>query len=96
MVEESGLKLFAVENEVVRMSLGPFLLKYRFLTVLFNNAVKQTDYEVLLEGSPFTEDPGPPGSLRQELLHFCLRITRVGSVGVHGIILGSCLNNLEY
>lgn len=94
MVEESGLKLFAVENEVVRMSLGPFLLKYRSL-VLFNSAVKQTHYGVL-EGSPLTEDPGPPGSLRQELLHLCLRITRAGSVGVHGIILGPCLNNIEY
>lgn len=94
MVEESGLKLFAVENEVVTMSLGPFL-KYRSL-VLFNGAVKPTDSRVLLEGSPLTEDPGPPGSLRQELLHLCLRITRAGSGEMHSIILGSCLNNLEY
>ena len=95
MVEESELKLFAVENEVVTMSLGPFLLKYRSL-VLFNSTVKLTDSGVLLEGSPLTEDPGPPGSLRQELLHLCLRITRAGSGEMHSIIFGSCLNNLEY
>lgn len=34
MVEESGLNLFALEEEVFRMPFGPFLLKYRPMVLL--------------------------------------------------------------